>query len=78
MLFKTATGTPLGDRLLALLAQGPMKKNQFTDHINRPVAVINEALEQLVAAGKVKMTKQKQGVGRPAEVYEAVTGGQQN
>lgn len=73
-LFQSLTGTPLGDKLVQLLAaHGPMKKSQFTDHIGRPVHEIDDALAGLTAAGRVRKTKAKpSGPGRPAEVYELV------
>lgn len=75
-LFRTASGTPLGDKLLQLLASAPMKKSAFTDHVARPVAEIDTALKQLEQAGRVrKVVKKTAGPGRPAEVWELVPNG---
>ena len=70
--FRSHTGTPLGDKLAELLAtNGPMKKSQFTDHVNRPVHEIDRELERLAASGRVRKAKHKaSGPGRPAEVWE--------
>jgi hypothetical protein len=72
----TASPVPysVADRILQLLAEGPMKKSQFTDHINRPVHEIDNELEGLQAQGKIRkgtrLAKGKRGGGRPAEVWE--------
>lgn len=76
LLFKSETGTALGDKLLSLLAAGPMKRNQFTDHVARPSAEIEAELNKLLAAGRLKKSKAKpSGAGRPAEVWELTTPG---
>lgn len=73
-LFAGELESSLDKKLLALLADGPMKKNQFTDHIALKVSEIDAALGSLVAAGKVRRVKEvKSGAGRPAVVYERVT-----
>lgn len=75
LLFRSLTGTPLGDKLVELLgARGPMKKSQFTDHIGRPVHEIDEALNALAAAGRVGKAKAKPaGPGRPPEIWELIS-----
>ena len=71
LLFGSRSGTAIGDRILSLLANGPMKRNQFTDHIAHPAGKIDAALRSLEAAGRIRMTKKKpDGPGRPAEVWE--------
>lgn len=76
LLFKSETGTALGDKLLSLLASGPMKRNQFTDHLGRPSEEIGAELDKLLAAGRVTKSKAKpSGAGRPAEVWELTTPG---
>lgn len=71
LLFRSETGSALGDKLLSLLAAGPLKRNQFTDHVARPSGEIEAELNKLLAAGRVKKTKEKRsGAGRPAEVWE--------
>ena len=78
-LFQTVSGTPLGDRLLALLANGPMKRNQFTDHLAKPSGVIVGELNRLEAAGLVRKTFLKPvGAGRPAETWEIASAAANN
>lgn len=61
------------DRILELLANGPMQKNQFTDHINRTGDQIEADLCKLEALGLVKVHKEKrQGPGRPAYVWTLI------
>jgi hypothetical protein len=72
LLFRSHTGTPLGDRLVQVLAErGPMKKSEFTDHVGRPAGEIDAALKSLAAGGFVRRAKAPAaGPGRPAELWE--------
>jgi hypothetical protein len=73
LLFGGGVAETLGDRILSLLAAGPMKKSQFTDHIGRPVAEIDRELATLQSAGRIRRgVRSSAGPGRPAEVWERV------
>jgi hypothetical protein len=71
-LFETKTGEPLGDKLLQLLANGPMTKTEFNRHLSpKQKAGVGESLAKLEAAGLVrKMKVGHEGAGRPAEQWE--------
>jgi hypothetical protein len=71
MLFKTRTGTLLGDKVLSLLADGPMTKDKLNDHLSpKQKQEIGAVLVELEAAGQVIWTKeQKGGPGRPSVSY---------
>jgi hypothetical protein len=75
MLFKSRTGDPLGDRLLQLLDDGPMTRDEFNPHLSaKQKKEVGPALARLEAAGRVRRTKVKhEGAGRPAERWEKVT-----
>jgi hypothetical protein len=71
MLFKTRSGTLLGDKVLSLLANGPMTKDKMNDHLSpKQKQEIGAVLAQLEAAGQVvKEQEQKTGPGRRAVSY---------
>src|SRR5262249_4881452 len=71
MLFKTRSGTMLGDKVLGLLADGPMSKDKMNDHLSpKQKKEIDGELARLEAAGQVSRTKeQREGPGRPAVAY---------
>ncbi|HYT87499.1 MAG TPA: hypothetical protein VEL76_02165 [Gemmataceae bacterium] len=71
MLFKTRSGTMLGDKVLALLADGPMTKDKMNDHLSpKQKEEINAVLATLEVAGQVvKELEQKTGPGRRAVCY---------
>jgi predicted ArsR family transcriptional regulator len=76
MLFQSVSGSSLGDKLLSLLANGSMKRNEFTNHISRPSGEIEAELNKLLEAGRVMKAKEKRsGAGRPAEVWQLVDEG---
>ncbi len=67
---RAANDTPA--KILSLLSSGPMKKAEFTDHINKPVSQIDRHLAALEKEGRVRKKTEKKGKGRPAEVWELV------
>jgi Domain of unknown function (DUF3854) len=71
MLFKTRSGTMLGDKVLALLADGPMTKDKMNDHLSpKQKGEINTVLASLEVAGQVvREVEQKTGPGRRAVYY---------
>jgi hypothetical protein len=74
ILFRTKAGTFLGDKILALLEDGPKTKDALNDHLSpKQKAEAGAVLESLEAAGLVrKTTAKKTGAGRPATVWEIV------
>jgi hypothetical protein len=68
MLFKTHSGTLLGDKVLALLADGPMTKDKMNDHLSpKQKKEIDGVLASLEATGQVvKEVEQRDGPGRRA------------
>ena len=73
LLFQTKTGSMLADKLLELLADGPMKKSEFTDHTPSTGPEIKDALAKLEGMGLVRMEIVKpEGAGRPSEQWEMV------
>jgi hypothetical protein len=68
MLFKTRSGTMLGDKVLALLADGPMSKDKMNDHLSpKQKREIDTVLASLEATGQVvREVEQKTGPGRRA------------
>jgi hypothetical protein len=75
-LFGNRSGDPLGDKLLALLAAGPMKRGDLNRHLsNNQKADAGLALAKLEAAGLVRRRKvSPTGTGRPSEVWELAVG----
>jgi hypothetical protein len=72
MLFKTKSGTLLGDKVLALLSSGPMTKDKLNDHLSpKQKEEIDKVLANLEAARQiVKTTEKKGGPGRPATCWK--------
>jgi hypothetical protein len=71
MLFKSWAGTFLGDKILELLARGPMTKDELNDHLSpKQKAEAPGVLAGLEAAGQVRTVLRKsEGAGRPATVW---------
>ena len=70
-LFKQKTGGSLTDRLYDLLGRGPMTTKEFYKHISVPAEKLREALQQLVAIGRVTTKKLPQrGARRPPEQWQ--------
>jgi len=71
MLFKTRSGTMLGDKVLTLLANGPMTKDMMNTHLSpKQKGEINTVLASLEVDGKVvREIEQKVGPGRRAVCY---------
>jgi hypothetical protein len=74
MLFRSRAGTFLGDKILELLAKGPMTKGDLNGHLSsKQKAEADGVLANLEAAALVrKTTAKKAGAGRPATVWELV------
>jgi hypothetical protein len=74
MLFRSRAGTFLGDKILELLANGPMTKDALNDHLSpKQKAEVAGVLANLEAASLIlKTTVPSGGAGRPATVYELV------
>jgi Domain of unknown function (DUF3854) len=74
MLFRGRSGTFLGDKILELLANGRMTKDQLNDHLSpKQKADAPGVLAGLEAAGHVrKVTVKREGAGRPATAWERV------
>jgi hypothetical protein len=74
ILFGSRTGDPLQEKLLHLLRNGPMTKDEFNRHLSgKQKAEVGAALAKLEAANLVRRTKvQREGPGRPAEQWEKV------
>jgi hypothetical protein len=72
MLFHGNAGTFLGDKIIGLLANGPMTKNEMNDHLSpRQKAQVAGVLATLEEAGLVRKTVVKrEGPGRPAMAWE--------
>jgi hypothetical protein len=72
MLFGGKIGDPLGEKLLHLLAAGPMTRDEFNKHLSvGQKAGVGAALAKLEAAGLVRrVTVKRDGPGRPAEQWE--------
>jgi len=75
-LFKNRSGDPLGDKMLQLLAAGPMTRQELNKHMsNHQKANAGPTLAKLEAAGRVRKRKESAtGAGRPAEVWELIDG----
>ena len=66
LLFKSHTGTPIGDRLIELLTtNGRMMKSQFTDHIGKPGHEIEEAMNALLERLRRPPEGPRAGEGAP-------------
>jgi hypothetical protein len=74
MLFRSRTGTFLGDKILELLADGPKTKDTLNDHLSpKQKAEAGGVLANLEAAVLIrKTTAKKAGAGRPATMWELV------
>jgi hypothetical protein len=74
MLFRSRTGTFLGDKILELLAKGPKTKEALNAHLSlKQKAEAGGVLANLEAAALIrKRTAKKAGGGRPATVWELV------
>src|SRR5262249_38163355 len=72
VLFKTRAGTFLGDKILDLLADGGLTKDQINDHLSsKQKAEAGAVLENLERTGLIyKTTAKKDGAGRPATLWE--------
>ncbi len=74
MLFKSMTGDKLCDKILRLLASGPMAKDGFNRHLSAkqkkglPIALSNLEEEKRIRKTVVKQV----GAGRPSETWESV------
>jgi hypothetical protein len=72
MLFAGRAGTGLGDRILSLLAGGPMTRDEFNPHLSAAQKKdIGSVLAALERANLVRRSK-RQTDGRPATVWELV------
>jgi hypothetical protein len=71
MLFEGQAGTELGDRVLELLANGPMTKEELNSHLSasqkREIAGVLNGLE---GAKQIHKAARKGDTGRPATVWE--------
>lgn len=74
MLFASGSGDPLGDKILALLATGPMTRSEFNRHLSpRQKDEVDGVLERLEAASRIRQARvPHQGAGRPATRWELV------
>jgi hypothetical protein len=72
MLFHSHTGDKLADKLLRLLANGPMTRNEFNRHLSyKDKTNLGSALELLERMSIARKTKLPQeGAGRPTERWE--------
>jgi hypothetical protein len=75
MLFQTHTGDRFADKLLRLLADGPMKRDDFNRHLGpNQKKEFPRVIARLEREGLVKRTEIKhKGAGRPATSWEIVT-----
>jgi hypothetical protein len=75
LLFHSHTGSKLGDKLLRLLANGPMTKDEMRRHLSaRQKSKLNDALAILEKEKFARKTILKhEGAGRPAEQWELVS-----
>ena len=74
-IFGDATGDPVADRILsALRTNSHMSQNEIVDLFERHVSApkLSQALESLVAAGKIRSTRLETG-GRPATIWQAAS-----
>jgi hypothetical protein len=71
-LFGERAGDPLGDKVLELLAHGPLPRGAFKQHLSvQQKAALPLTLAKLQAAGQVRRREVNQdGPGRPTEVWE--------
>ena len=71
-LFQNETGDKFCDKLLQLISNGPMTKNDLNNHLSvKQKAGVDRALEKLESWNLVKKTTRKhQGAGRPAKQWE--------
>jgi hypothetical protein len=72
MLFASRAGTFLADRILELLASGPMSKDELNDHLSaKQKAEAPGVLVELEQQGLViKTTVKRDGPGRPATTWQ--------
>lgn len=72
MLFNTQTGDPFGDRLLSLLAGGPLARSEINRHLsNRQKGEAGPVLVKLERLGFVLAEKvYPDGAGKPATVWK--------
>jgi hypothetical protein len=75
MLFRTRAGTFLGDKILTLLANGPLTKDEINNHLSpKQKAEAGGVLAHLEAAGLIRKAKvEKTGPGRPVTMWERVS-----
>ncbi len=72
LLFHSETGDKLADKLLALLANGPMTKDDFNKHLSqKQKSEVGQLLEKLEAWKLIRKSSVKHpGAGRPATQWE--------
>jgi hypothetical protein len=72
LLFRGRAGTFLGDKILELLRDGPMTKDQLNDHLSpKQKAEAPGVLADLESSGQIRKTvKKRKGAGRPPVVWE--------
>jgi hypothetical protein len=73
MLFAGRAGTSLGDRVLSLLLNGPMTKDELNAHFStKQKDELGTVLGELERASLIRRTTRKGETGRPATVWELV------
>jgi hypothetical protein len=75
-IFRTTTGTHLGDKIMQLLATGAMTQDAFRKHLsNEHKQELGNTLRELEAAGKIRRTVRQPGPrgGRPVQMWEKVS-----
>jgi hypothetical protein len=74
MLFASRTGDPLGDKILALLQDGPMTRDEFNRHLSaKQKGALGAVLGMLESANLIRKSKvPHEGAGRPAERWELI------
>jgi hypothetical protein len=76
-LFGDKTGCSLSDKILSLLENGPMSKDQINNHLSpQQKTKVQSTLESLEADGKIQRTvkKRESGAGRPTTFWGLVSG----
>jgi predicted ArsR family transcriptional regulator len=75
-LFDSQTGDAFCDKLLQLLGNGPMTKDDFNRHLSlKQKNGVGKALEKLKDMNLIRKSQSKhEGAGRPANIWERVPG----